>query len=411
MQLRFVAERAPQLRVCAPHRTGRCRARLQQNAPARLLLAARPGISISLTDGTQLPIQPTSDALQYSPTPGIPRLIDALTAITQAEHAPPRDVSISVGTGSQDLLAKAFNAVLSPGDALIVEAPTYSGSLAALEPMDIRLMPVRADAQGLCVDELDALLANAHAAHAAGGPAPPRVLYTIPTAGNPTGVTLTEDRRAQLYAIACKYDLLVLEDDPYYWLSFDGPERSLLARDVEGRVLRFESFSKTVAAGLRMGFVVGPPALVEAINLDSQASCLHTSGVSQAVLTALLEHWDVQGGIGPGSAFAQRMANVRAFYAAKRDDMVAAAHSAGVPELAEFDVPTGGMFIWFKCKHVSDTAALIEQRGPENKVLMVPGKAFFPGAPATPYVRASYSTASAEQMGQAMRRFADMLRE
>eukprot|EP00052_Salpingoeca_macrocollata_P017583 m.143443 g.143443 ORF g.143443 m.143443 type:complete len:260 (+) comp20433_c0_seq7:563-1342(+) len=232
----------------------------------------------------------------------------------------------------------------------------------------------------------------------------PKALYTVPTAGNPTGATLTAERRREVYQIAREHNILILEDDPYYFLSFSGAKLpSFWSLDTDGRVLRFDSFSKIFSSGMRVGFVSGPEALVQRIILHGQTSTLHPSGPSQAIIAKILEQWGLQG-------FDAHCRSVQAFYKGQCDSFLEACntHLSG---LAEWNPHiSGGMFAWLKLLNIADSKALIAEHALQEKVLLVPGHVFFPPtAPPTPYVRASFSTAPAQQIQEALLRLRKLL--
>lgn len=233
----------------------------------------------------------------------------------------------------------------------------------------------------------------------------PKVLYTIPTGGNPSGASLTQDRKREIYSIAQEYGLLLLEDDPYYYLQFS-PERvpSFLSMDVDGRLLRFDSTSKLVAAGIRLGWVTGPAPLVQRIELNLQAQSLHASALSQAILLRLFEHW---GGV---EGFLAHTLTVADFYKKRRDTFCCLAdkHLKG---LAEWSVPNAGMFIWMRVPGADDTESLIKEKAVEAKVLMLPGASFMPNGEKSNFVRASFSIPPEEDMDEALRRFAELLKQ
>jgi kynurenine/2-aminoadipate aminotransferase len=170
-------------------------------------------------------------------------------------------------------LAKAIDLLVDEGDPVLVEDPTYSGALSVFRPYNCKIVGIKTDQDGLVPDALQAVLKNWRA-----GQPRPRVLYTIPTGQNPSGTTLPNARRKAVYEIAAEHDLMIIEDDPYWNLRFDGERdlHSLWSLDTEGRVLRLDSFSKIVSSGFRLGWVTGPKTLVERIQLDQQvtSSCL-----------------------------------------------------------------------------------------------------------------------------------------
>ncbi|KAI9327887.1 pyridoxal phosphate-dependent transferase [Obelidium mucronatum] len=351
------------------------------------------GLSFRLRSGEEIDV-PESElaaALQYSPTNGIPALVKWLKDLQLQEHKPPcgDDFDVCVGNGSQDVLTKAFDMLLSEGDTLLCESPAYVGSLAYLRPLGCRFAETRSRRS----------LANWGDAATR-----PKVLYSVPIGGNPTGCSTTLARKKQIYALAQRFDLLILEDDPYYYLQFgDTRTPSYFSMDVDGRVLRFDSFSKILSAGVRVGWVTGPKALVERIALHSQASILHASGMSQMLVYKVLEHWGIDG-------FLKHTAGVSAFYEEKGNAFMKSAekHLKG---LAEWVQPNAGMFVWIKLLGVTDSASLIKTKAMEKKVLMVPGFEFFPNPRTTPYVRASFSTATAEDIDVALSRLAEIIRE
>ena len=212
------------------------------------------------------------------------------------------------------------------------------------------------------------------------------------------------ERRREVYAIAQEHGLLVIEDDPYYYLQF-GERRlpSLLSMDVDGRVLRFDSFSKVLSSGLRLGFASGPRPLLERLDLHTQAVNLHTSGLSQAVALKLLQHWGREG-------FERHVQAICTFYRGQRDAFLQSA-TRHLDGLAEWSTPDAGMFVFLKLLGVEDSYKLITERAVSEKVLLVPGVAFSPSAARSSHVRAAYSTATPEQMDEALRRLARLLSE
>eukprot|EP00949_MAST-11_sp_MAST-11-sp1_P003677 g3677.t1 len=351
-------------------------------------------------------------ALQYSGTLGIPSLRTHLQELQRREHGvdfESGDSDIYISTGSQDALAKTFDMLLDESRSLLVEEYTYSGSLAYLQPLGCHLEPIKCDSGGLIPDALDGRLE----AWADSSDAPlPRVLYTIPTGSNPTGISMDEGRRRALYDVCCKHDLLIIEDDPYRFLEFGSARTpSLLSMDTDGRVLRFDSFSKLISSGLRLGFCTAPAPLIERLELHGQATNLHTSGISQAVLAGLFDAWATADEFESGTdGFLRHCESVRRLYLERRDAFLASAeeHLSG---LAEWVVPTAGMFVWLKLHGVSDTEQFINEKARDAKVILVPGTAFASDGGTSQYVRAAYSTSSPEQIDEALARLAQLLRQ
>lgn len=370
-------------------------------------------------EGKELRIELSDDelrsALQYSPTPGLPALVKELRELQRREHAidVPGDersgrYDVTVTSGSQDGLTKAFEMLLDPtsDDELFVECPTYSGALAFLRPFGVEMTPVDSDGSGLVPESLSEALAESDARNDESGSRKKRkVLYVIPTAQNPSGSTLPNDRRERIYELASEHDMIVLEDDPYWFLH---PERkslkSFLSLDVDGRVMRFDSSSKLLSSGMRIGFVTGPKPLMERLNFHVQATNLHTSGLSQIATAKLLEAWKAEG-------FDQHARRVAKFYDGRRDVLVSAAERH-LKRLASWTIPEAGMFLWIRLDDaIVDAKALIEEKAAAANVLFVPGQAFDPSDEPSRYVRASYSTATDDEMDKAMERLAMIVRE
>eukprot|EP00516_Mucochytrium_quahogii_P007221 CAMPEP_0203756388 /NCGR_PEP_ID=MMETSP0098-20131031/9690_1 /ASSEMBLY_ACC=CAM_ASM_000208 /TAXON_ID=96639 /ORGANISM=" , Strain NY0313808BC1" /LENGTH=423 /DNA_ID=CAMNT_0050648261 /DNA_START=95 /DNA_END=1366 /DNA_ORIENTATION=+ len=369
------------------------------------------GIKIELKDGSQVSVANVDQALQYSGSNGISQFVEYLDELQRTVHKHPHaeEQSILVSTGSQDALTKTFDLFLDQGDSLLLEEFTYSGSLAYLAPMDLNLVSVKTDSGGILPSSLDSIMKNWSTAGL--GKKKPRILYTIPTGSNPTGISIDLQRRKDLYAVAKKHDLLILEDDPYYYLQF-GEKRqpSLYSMDTDDRVIRFDSFSKVLSSGLRLGFVTGPKQVVDQLNLHMQSTSLHTSGVSQSVALALCESWKEKNNGEWVQGFEKHLVTVVDFYRKQRSLMSDCLdrHLAG---LCEWKLPDAGMFVWVKMPDGFSTAAFAKMLVEVEGVLVVAGQNFSPSGEDIPYIRLSFSTASKESMDEALSRFANMFNE
>uniref|UniRef100_S4RF99 Aminoadipate aminotransferase n=1 Tax=Petromyzon marinus TaxID=7757 RepID=S4RF99_PETMA len=221
----------------------------------------------------------------------IPELIDWFKQLQTRVHNPPTrkfestdtEMTVCITTGSQEAISKVFEMLITPGDYVLMDTPTYPGTLIAVEPLGARVLSVAGDAQGMIPADLRRVLSPWSPSDArvpASGI--PRVLCTVPNGGNPTGASLSTDRKREIYRIAQEYDLLIIEDDPYFYLQFKKPwSESFLSMDVDGRVIRTDSFSKIISSGLRLGFLTGPKKLVNRVILHMQTSTMHTSTFSQ----------------------------------------------------------------------------------------------------------------------------------
>uniref|UniRef100_A0A8C0GIY2 Kynurenine/alpha-aminoadipate aminotransferase, mitochondrial n=1 Tax=Chelonoidis abingdonii TaxID=106734 RepID=A0A8C0GIY2_CHEAB len=368
--------------------------------------------TITTRDGTVVNIGEDlmKRALQYSASAGIPELLSWLKELQKSLHNPPTAnyspdqgrMEICVTTGSQEGLSKVFEMLINPGDNILLDAPTYPGTLTALRPLGCNIINVPSDQYGIIPKALKEILSRwspedvrTHNNNI------PKFLYTIPNGGNPTGSSLTADHKKEIYQLARQYNFLIIEDDPYYFLQFDKPwAPTFLSMDVDGRVIRTDSFSKIISSGLRVGFLTGPKPLIDRVILHIQVSTMHTSTFTQA--SAISENWE---------DFELFVSRVVAFYRDQRDAMLAAADK-WLKGLADWRAPAAGMFLWIKIKGVSDTQQLITEKALQKEVLLIPGGAFnIDSSIPSSYVRASFSLSSPAQMDQAFQRLAELIKE
>ncbi|KAG5335332.1 hypothetical protein C0989_001418 [Termitomyces sp. Mn162] len=324
--------------------------------------------------------------LQYGATAGYEKLWEWFVGLQEFVHCRKKteDWSISIGSGSQDLIYKAVAALVNPGDPVLVESPVYASILEE--------WPV--------------------------GKPKPRVLYTVPAwqyGCNPTGMTATLERRKEVLALSREHDFIILEDDPYYYLYYGTAPRypSYFNLEMEepqtGRVLRFDSLSKILSAGIRIGFASGPKPLLDAINKHTATSNLQTASLTQVIVYKLLETWGYD-------TFIQHTKKVSNFYREKRD-VFEAAMKKHLTGLAEWVAPEAGMFFWFKLLLTDDPSvegdsqALIAEKAVKSGVLALPGTAFLPNDRKTAYVRAAFSLLSEEDVNEALRRLSKVIKD
>ncbi|KAM3939169.1 kynurenine/alpha-aminoadipate aminotransferase, mitochondrial isoform 2-T2 [Leptodactylus fuscus] len=371
---------------------------------------------ITLNDGTAIEIGDTlmKKALQYSATPGIPELVSWLTELQKKLHNPPTltyspdkgQMAMCITTGSQEGLSKVFEMLVNPGDNVLIDTPTYSGTLAAVKPLGCNLIGVPTDQHGIIPEALKDILTRWRPEDVIiPEKKSPKLLYTIPNGGNPTGASLTTERKIEIYKIAQEYDLIIVEDDPYYFLQFNKPwAPSFLSMDIDGRVIRADSMSKILSSGLRIGYLTGPKPLIDRIILHMQASTLHTSAFTQVMILQLLQKWGIEG-------FLEHIESVIQFYRSQRDAMLTSANK-WLTGLAEWHSPTAGMFLWMKIHGVPDTHQMIMLKAIRNEVLLVPGSAFnIDSSEPSSYVRASFSLSSPEKIDQGLERLASLIIE
>lgn len=358
-------------------------------------------ITADLAGGGQIEISGADlvAATQYGPTDGLPALREELVR-WHAHHTgsePPGPPLVL--NGSQEGLYLLADVLLDPGDAVVVTEPTYPGALACFRSFGATFEAVPTDGGGMRTDALAARLAELHAT----GDPLPRLIYAIPNGDNPGGTTLPEARRRELAALARRYDLPLVEDDPYALVRLeDTPPRPTLQSLAPEHVLRLDSFSKILAPGLRLGYATGPAELLRAMVLHKQASNLHTSSLSQALLLGLLRAEGPDG-------LRTRVDAAVARYRVHRDAMVASARRH-LPEGCSFTVPDSGMFLWVTLPAGCDADRMVREHTRDLGVLVVPGPAFSTQGGLRDAVRTSFSLVGPEAIDEGMRRLGEMIR-
>jgi DNA-binding transcriptional MocR family regulator len=328
--------------------------------------------------------------LQYAPTEGNADLRALVAARMSARGLPTEARDLLVTTGSQQALTLIATALLDPGAVVAVEQPTYLAALQCFQLAGARIVPVASDEHGVDPDALARVLAAEH----------PRMLYLVPTFANPTGRTLTADRRAAVAALAAEHGTWVVEDDPYGELRYRGAVVPALAAEpaVADRVLHLGSFSKVAAPGLRLGWVRTPPGLRDALTVAKQAADLHTSTLDQAAAAAYLADTDLDAHI----------RRLREAYRDRRDAMMAAMPSTA-PEGSTWTDPDGGMFTWVRLPDGFHAADLLPGALAAD-VAFVPGAPFYAAEPDPATLRLSFTTHTPEEITEGMRRLATVLR-
>jgi 2-aminoadipate transaminase len=328
-------------------------------------------------------------ALQYAASEGYAPLREAVAAMLPWGVDP---AQVLITTGSQqglDLLAKVL---IDKGSRILVETPTYLGALQAFTPMEPAVVAVDSDDAGVNVDDF--------AAKAGSGADKARFIYVLPNFQNPTGRTMTEERRAALSAKAAALGIPVIEDNPYGELWFDTPPAlPLTARNPEGCVY-LGSFSKVLAPGLRLGFLVAPHSLYPKLLQAKQAADLHTPSFNQRMVVEVMK----------GNFLDRHVPTIRALYKSQRDAMLAALTREMAGLDVQWNTPVGGMFLWARLPAGLDAVALLPKAVDRN-VAFVPGAAFYAdhGDPRT--LRLSFVTASVDQINTGVAALAAVVRE
>ncbi|MGE8397262.1 MAG: PLP-dependent aminotransferase family protein, partial [Comamonas sp.] len=334
-------------------------------------------------------------ALQYGATEGFMPLREQLAAFMATKGA--KDVyadNLIVTTGSQQALDLLGKCMISPGDKVIVEGPTFLATIQCFRLYGAEVISAPVDANGVMVDELEKLIAEHQ----------PKMVYLIPTFGNPSGATLSLERRKRVLELAVQYKTVVVEDDPYGDLYFDAPPpASLLA--LSGEVLGSRdwlahcgSLSKVLSPGLRIGWMIAPADLLAKAVMCKQFSDAHTSTFAQATAAQYLL---------AGHMLAT-LAKVRKVYAARAQVMMDALRSQ-LGDAVTFTVPQGGLFLWVKLTGKGGKLAdanVLAQKAIEAGVAFVPGAPFFSQNPDVSTLRLSFATADEDKIREGVARLA-----
>jgi 2-aminoadipate transaminase len=331
-------------------------------------------------------------AMQYGSGQGEPAIREAICEVMRLENisAHPDDVMVSVGSQQGlDLLTRIF---CNPGDVVVCEAPSYVGALGVFRSYQCEVVHVAMDEQGLNPTALaDALRALRRAGRTV------KFLYTIPNYHNPAGVTQSLDRRLELLHLAERADLLVVEDNPYGLLGFDGEPIPALRSLNERQVIYLGSFSKTFAPGFRVGWVLAPHAVREKLVLAQEAATLCPPVFSQFAVAAYLANHDWRGQI---KVF-------REMYRERRDAMIAGLTSH-MPAGTTWTYPQGGFFVWLTLPPGIDSHAMLP-RAVTARVAYVPGTAFYADRFGSRHMRLSYCFPTPERIIEGTRRLGEVL--
>ncbi len=323
-------------------------------------------------------------ALQYAASEGYAPLRERVAASL------PWDVDaaqVLITTGSQQALDLIAKVLIDKDSKVLVETPTYLGALQAFTPMEPQFVGVASDAEGVDMADLRSKAKDA------------RFIYVLPNFQNPTGSSMSEARRAELSASAAQIGLPIVEDNPYGDLWFDAPPPlPLTARHPEGCIY-MGSFSKTLAPGLRLGFLVAPKALYPKLLQAKQAADLHTPSFNQRMVAEVLK----------GNFLERHVPTIRALYKSQRDAMLAALDKHLAGSGVTWNTPDGGMFLWLKLPRGMNAAELLPL-AVERNVAFVPGAAFYADTPELNTLRLSFVTASVEQINVGIDALAQTLR-
>lgn len=374
-------------------------ARLKSSLIREILAAAQRPEVMSFAGG--LPAEPMLPKVEWADMPasmgqygmseGEPALREAIAAEARALGVPCEASQVLIVSGSQQTLDLASKLFIDPGTEVLLEAPTYLAALQAFQLFGADCVTVPLGAEGPDVAALRQHLERHKPAFA----------YLIPTFQNPSGVRYSEERRDEVAALLDEFGVTLIEDEPYRELVFDaGSATPLVSRLKKASWIYTGTVSKTLLPGLRVGFLIATPDLFPHLLRLKQSADLHTNRIGQ---------WQALQWFGT-EAYRGHLAELRDFYRIRRDAMQAQLEEH-FADLAEWNVPQGGLFFWLTLKQPLDTRGLLDKALQQN-VAFMPGEPFFTDPDANPgHLRLNFSHVAPERLGEGLRRLATVIRE
>jgi len=335
-------------------------------------------------------------ALQYSPTLGVMPFREAVVDFVKGRGVKVNDNDrVAVTTGSQEAIYLLAMTLVNPGDGIVVESPTYLAALNVFRYHGAEFIPVSIDENGMRTDLLEDSIKKAKQRGIN-----VKMIYTVATCHNPTGVIMSDDRRKELLEVASKYDLLVIEDDPYSFFVFDDTNFThLKTMDSEGRVIYLGTFSKILAPGLRLGYMIADRQLTRAVELAKQMVDLHSSTLSQYIALYAIREGVVD----------KTIEKARKAYKEKRDVMVDALEEY-MPEGSHWFKPKGGLFAFIYLPEGVDTADMLPT-AIDRGVAYVPGRNFFSDGSGANAMRINFSYLSPDKLRTGIKIIADTAKD
>lgn len=334
-------------------------------------------------------------ALQYGSTEGIKKLRVLLMDRMEKEGVRGLGLeNVIISTASQQGLSLVAQIFVNPGDTVIVEEPSYLGAIQACASMQAKFCTVALDQDGMRMDVLEEKLQELQKADIR-----PKFVYTCPNFHNPAGVTMTLERRKKLIELADKYNLLIVEDDPYGEIRFEGESiPSLLALGGKERVIALRTFSKISFPGLRLGWIVAREDIMNKIVIAKQAADLCSPALTQYIAYEFISRGWMD----------EYLAVVRQEYPKKKNAMIAALEQY-FPEESSWTNPQGGLFVWVKTPDGIDTAAMFRE-AIAARVAYVVGIAFYPHRDDNTHMRLNFSAVDPERITEGVHRLGDLLK-
>ena len=321
-----------------------------------------------------------SHILQYGGTPGISRLKETVIEMVGKRGISAKPEEVIITSGATQGIGLAAKTLVNPGDVILAESPTFIGALQTFLTYQAQIKGVEMDDEGMNMDDLEKKLKQYR----------PKFVYTIPTFQNPTGRTMSLERRKKMAELCALHGVIILEDDPYCDLRYSGqPVPPIKSLSEAGNVIYLLSFSKIISPGLRVGAAVADPRIIEKYNIAKQGEDLHTANLSQEIVEAYMHS---------GKAEAH-IETICAQYRDKRDAMIAKLQ--GFPKGISYTKTDGGLFIWVTLPESMNATKMFKQCV-DAGVAYVPGTHFFPQGGHDNTLRLNFSMASFEQIDKGM---------
>ena len=338
---------------------------------------------------------PSAAALQYGPSEGLPGVRNAIVSVMAAEDMAVDPDEVIVTTGGQQAIDLVTKTLIDPGDVVIAEAPTYPGAVPTFCAYEAEVIQIDVDSDGMRIDALEQTLAQLDAAGRR-----PKFIYTIPNFQNPAGVTMSLERRRRLVEIARDRELIVLEDNPYGMLRYEGdPLPTLRSLEVPAGssedndfVIYTGTMSKILSPGVRVGWLVAPRPLLAKLILGKQSADLCSSTLAQHFVAAYFASGD----------WRPYVASLREIYHRRRD-VILDALAEHLPAAASWTHPQGGLFIWVTLPDYINTTDLLARALAEN-VAFVPGEAAFADGRGRASMRLNFSSSTEDEIREGVRR-------
>jgi 2-aminoadipate transaminase len=333
-------------------------------------------------------------ALQYGPTEGLQLVKRCIAEVMAAEGMELDGDDVLVTTGGQQVIDLVCKTLLDPGDVVVTEAPTYPGAVPTFCAYQADVVQVTLDRDGMKIDELAATLDQLERSGRR-----PKFIYTVPNFHNPAGVTMSLERRRELVRIAGERELLILEDNPYGLLRYEGDPLPTLRSLDDEFVIYASTFSKILSPGVRLGWTTAPAPVLQKMNIGKQGSDLCSSSISQYFVAAYFDS-------GPWGDYVRSLIEI---YRRRRDVMLDSL-AEHFPREAEWTHPQGGLFIWASLPAYIDTTDLLA-RALQDHVAFVPGRAAFVDGRGGSSMRLNFSGVDEDEIREGVRRLGEVVHE